>query len=139
MKLLRFFNLLAVALIFTTVFSLPAYAAKKPWAALKPMQQEALAPIASEWDTMPEIQQKRLLATTKCYPQLTPKQKQRFLNRLTEWSKLTPAQRNRAREKYKALRKVPAAKREEIKRMVLQKEAEKMSAAASAVENTPEK
>jgi len=113
---------------------LPANAATQPWSALTPVQQEALAPIAHEWSTMPDIQQKRLLATTKRYPQLSPKKKQLFLARLTEWSKLTPEQRARAREKYKAFSKVPTEKREEVKRMVRQHEAEKLSAvAASAV------
>jgi predicted DNA-binding transcriptional regulator YafY len=139
MKQFRFFNLLAVAIAFSMLLDLPAYAGKLPWAMLTPIQQEALAPVTQEWDSMPEKQQKRLLATTKRYPQFTANEKQRFLARLTEWSKLTPEQRDRAREKYKALSKVPSDKREEIKRMVLQQEAEKISAAASAVENTPEK
>ena len=139
MNLFRFFNLFAIAITFCAVLSLPAYASKQNWSALTPMQQEALAPIAHEWESMPEKQQKRLLATTIRYPQFTPNQKQRFLTRLTEWSKLTPEQRNRAREKYKALSKVPLDKREEMKRMVLQKEEEKLSAAASAVDSAPEK
>lgn len=86
---------------------------------------------------MPDKQQKRLLATTKRYPALSPEKKQLFLARLTDWSKLSPEQRNRAREKYKALSKVPHDKREEVKRMVQQNEAAKISAeAASGVEPT---
>lgn len=81
---------------------------------------------------MPDIQQKRLLATTKRYPQLSPKKKELFQARLTEWSKLTPEQRTSAREKYKAFSKVPTEKREEVKRMVRQREAEKLSAAAAS-------
>ncbi len=138
MKLLRIFNKPALAFSLSLLLCLPAYAAKKPWSTLTPMQQEALAPIAPQWDSMPDKQQIRLLATTKSYPKLTPRQKQLYLAKLTDWSKLTPAQRKRAREKYKAFRKVAPEKRAEVKKMVLQSEAEKMAAAASGVERIPE-
>lgn len=130
MQLLRVSRNLAAALILGILLSCPAHAAKQPWDTLTPVQKEALAPVAQEWDSMQDKQQKRLLATTKRYPQFTPDQKKRFLARLTEWSKLTPEQRNRAREKYKALSKVPVDKREEVKRLVLQNEAEKVPASA---------
>lgn len=139
MKLIRSLRNLTVAASLSICLCATAHAATKPWSALTPLQQEALAPIAEQWDKMPEIQQKRLLAVAKRYPQLSPKKKQLFLSQLPEWSKLTPEQRNRAREKYKAFRKVPRDKREEIKRMVLQKEAEKTSASASGVQSTAEK
>ena len=135
MTLLRTLYKLSIAASFSIFLCTTAYAATKPWAALTPVQQEALAPIAQQWDSMPEIQQKRLLAVAKRYPQLSPEKKQLFLTQLPEWSKLTPEQRNQAREKYKAFRKAPPDKRAEIKRMVLQKEAAK---AASAVETTPD-
>lgn len=138
MKLFRTLNSLAIVIVLGIFPSFSAFAAKQPWTKLTPVQQEALAPVAGEWDTMPERLQKRLLATTTKYPQFSAKQKQRFQTRLTEWSKLTPEQRNRAREKYKAYSKIPPDKREEMKRMVLQKEAEKMSA-ASGVAETPAK
>lgn len=137
MKLFQIFNSLTIVIVLGILPSSSAFAAKRPWTKLTPVQQEALAPVAGEWDTMEERLQKRLLATTTKYPKFSVKQKQRFQTRLTEWSKLTPEQRNRAREKYKAYSKIPSDKREEMKRMVLQKEAEKMSAASSVAE-TPE-
>lgn len=138
MTLLRTLNKLTIAAGLSICLCTTAHAATKPWAALTPVQQEALAPIAQQWDSMPEIQQKRLLAVAKRYPQLSPEKKQLFLTQLPEWSRLTPEQRNRAREKYKAFRKAPPDKRAEIKRMVLQKEAAKASTAASGVETTPD-
>jgi hypothetical protein len=136
----RGFCRLVLLLAINTLLCTTAHAATKPWSALTPMQQEALAPIAQQWNAMPEKQQNRLLATTKRYPQLSPQQKQLFLTRLTDWSKLTQEQRNRAREKYKAFSKVEPGKREEVKKMVQQSEAEKISAtAASAVVAAPEK
>lgn len=125
MKLFRIVQGLTLAICFSTFFSFPAFAAKQSWALLTPMQQEALAPLSQQWDTLPDSQQKRLLATARKYPKLTASQKQRYLDKLTEWSKLSPQQRDRAREKYKAYSKLPSDKREEIKRMVLQSEAEK--------------
>lgn len=107
------------------LYSLPALAGTQPWTSLNAKQQEALAPISREWDALPENQQKRLLATTKKFHDLSPEKKQRYQKNLIEWSKLSQEQRNRAREKYKAYKKIPAEKREEIKRMVLQNEAEK--------------
>lgn len=133
MKLFRTqFNRLVIAIVLGMVSSTSANAAKQSWSTLTPMQQEALAPVAKEWKTMPETQQKRLLATTKSYAKLSPELKQRFQTRLTEWSKLTPEQRNRAREKYQAFHKIPKEKREEVKRMVLQTEAEKNAATTAS-------
>lgn len=129
---IRVFPGLTMVVALSALLCLPAQAATKPWSTLTPVQQEALAPVAQEWNTMPEKQQQRLLAATQRYPRLSPDQKQRFMNRLTEWSKLTPEQRNRAREKYKAFSKVPPEKREEIKRMVRQSEAEKISSPAAS-------
>ncbi len=104
---------------------MPAYAGIKPWTTLSQQQQEALAPIAQEWNTFPEKQRKRMLATTKGFQQLTPDKKQLFHKRLVEWSTLTMEQRNRAREKYKAFKKVSPDKRAAVKLMVLQSEAAK--------------
>lgn len=124
---MRAFSGLTLILALSSLLpGMAAQAATQPWLKLTPMQQEALAPLAQQWDALPEVQQNRLLATTRSYPRLSPKQKQRFLDRLTEWSKLTPEQRNRAREKYKAFKKVAPDKREEVKKMVLQNELEKI-------------
>jgi len=116
---------LTVVAILGTLLCMPAHAAIRPWSTLTHTQQEALAPIAQEWNTFPEKQQKRMLATTKGFQQLTPDKKQLFHKRLVEWSKLTMEQRNRAREKYKAFKKVSPDKREAVKRMVIQSEAAK--------------
>ena len=61
-------NRLVILVVLGVFTCFSAYAAKQPWLNLTPMQHEALAPLAQEWDSMPEKQQKRLLATTKKYP-----------------------------------------------------------------------
>ena len=74
----------------------------KSWVQLSPSQQEALAPLAAQWDSLPTKLQNNLLHATNYYPRLDQMKKQRFQSQLEKWSKLTPEQRERARAKYKA-------------------------------------
>src|SRR3990172_9644464 len=64
----------------------PARAAAESWTSLTPAQQEALAPLAQQWDTLPEKQKHNLLITAKRYQHMTPEQKQRYHDRLPVWS-----------------------------------------------------
>jgi len=127
-------KLIVFGLFYLACFS--AYAESKPWTKLTPQQQEALAPLAKEWNSLPEMQQKRLLATTKRFHQLSPDKKKVFLTRLTEWSNLTPAQRNQARKTYKAFSEAAPDKREEIRRIVLESEAEHALPASGVLPQT---
>jgi hypothetical protein len=117
------------------LFAVPAMAELQPWSSLTPKQQEALAPIEKLWNSLPEKQQKRLLSTARYYHALSPEKKQRYLKNLAEWSKLSAEQRDHARKKYKAFKKIPPEKREQVKRMVLEQEAEKAREAEKAKEN----
>jgi hypothetical protein len=103
----------------------------KQWRELTPLQQEALKPLAVQWNSLPTKLQKNLLNTTKHYPKLTLDQKQRFQGRLENWSKLTPEQRERARNKYKVISKLPPEKREQIEQK--DREPEYIKANASSV------
>jgi hypothetical protein len=87
------------------------------WTQLTPTQQEALQPLAAQWDSLPSKLKRNLLKATSHYPKLTPVQKHRFQSRLEKWSKLTPEQRERAREKFQSLSKAPPEKREQLKRL----------------------
>jgi small-conductance mechanosensitive channel len=124
--------LFAVALL----LCLPA-AYAEPWAALTPVQQEALAPLAKKWDTLPEKDtpsakgQRYYLNLAKHYPKLSEVQKQRLHERLERWSNLTPEQRKRAREKHAAISKISQDKRELLKQKLRERDAAK--AAASGV------
>ena len=83
--------------------AVPAAAAKtapsKPlWAELSPMQQQALAPLASGWNTtMSEPQKRKWLEISKNYPSLTPEGKANLHSRMNEWVTLSPQQRAQAR------------------------------------------
>ena len=130
MKIIRF-SALAICITFLLQASLAAAAPYKSWTQLTPIQQEALQPLSTQWDTLSTKLQKNLLHAVKRYPKLTPEQKHRFQARLETWSKLTPEQRKRAREKFSAFSKVPPEHREQVKKMVREQEASK--AAASGV------
>jgi len=125
------FSVLAICITLLLQSSLAVAAPYKSWTQLTPVQQEALQPLATQWDSLSTKLQKNLLHAAKRYPKLTPEQKQRFHNRLEKWSKLTPEQRKRAREKFSAFSKVPQEHREQVKQMVRQQEASK--AATSGV------
>ena len=117
-------------LVFTAalglLFILPAQATTQSWKTLTPLQQEALAPIAPEWNKLPQKQRKRLLATAKSYQKLSPDQKQRFQTRLAEWVKLSQEQRNKARETHKAFSKLPPDIKEDVKQQVKKTESKEL-------------
>ena len=102
----------------------------KQWVELTPLQQEALKPLATQWNGLPTKLQKNLLNTTKHYPKLTLDQKQRFQSRLENWSKLTPEQRERARNRYKVISKLPPEKKEQINRIAREPDSSKTIASS---------
>lgn len=71
---------------------------KPAWAELSPMQQQALAPLASSWNTnISEPQKRKWLEISKNYPSLTPEGKANLHSRMNEWVTLSPQQRAQAR------------------------------------------
>ena len=97
------FSVFAICIALLLQTNLAAAEPYKSWTQLTTMQQEALRPLAVQWDSLPTKLQKNLLNTTKHYPQLSLDQKRRFQSRLEKWSKLTPEQREHARNKYKVI------------------------------------
>ena len=108
----------------------------KPWNQLSPTQQEALSPLASQWNSLPYKLQSHLLFSSKQYPTLTLEKKKLFLSRLQAWSKLTPEQRERARQKYLAIKKLSAEKQAELHRAAIEK-ANKITAASNVQVASP--
>jgi hypothetical protein len=73
-------------------------ASKPLWAELTPMQQQALAPLASGWNTtISEPQKRKWLEISKNYPSLTPEGQANLHSRMNEWVTLSPQQRAQAR------------------------------------------
>ena len=68
------------------------------WAELTPLQQQALAPLASSWNTtMSEAQKRKWLALSKNYGSLPPEDQATLNSRMNEWVALSPQQRAQAR------------------------------------------
>ncbi len=80
--------------------------AKPRWADLTLAQQQALAPLAPEWDKLDSFRKKKWLAIGNRYATMKPNEQQRVQERMRDWVKLTPEQRRIARENYARARKL---------------------------------
>lgn len=80
--------------------------AKPLWTELTPTQQQALAPLAADWDKLDSARKKKWIEMTNRYSSLTPEQQARIQERMREWVKLTPEQRRVARESYSRTKKL---------------------------------
>jgi hypothetical protein len=67
---------------------------------LTPTQQQALTPLAGEWDKLNSARKSKWLAIGNKYATMKPDEQQRVQARMREWVKLTPEQRRTARESY---------------------------------------
>jgi hypothetical protein len=98
----------AAALPSPTAAKAPASpSSSKPlWSELTPAQQQALAPLASEWDKMGSARKGKWLVIGNKYGSMKPEEQQRVQARMREWIKLTPEQRRIARESYARAKKL---------------------------------
>lgn len=86
----------------------PAFALGTPkWSELSPQRQEALKPLAGEWDKLTDLGKKKWLVVADKYPTMKPDDQKRLQTRMGDWVKLTPEQRRVARENYKSVKAVP--------------------------------
>lgn len=76
------------------------------WTELSPAQQQALAPLAAEWDKIDDVRKKKWLEIGDKYASMKPDEQQRLQERMREWAKLTPEQRRIARESYVRAKKL---------------------------------
>jgi len=68
------------------------------WSELTPLQQQALAPLASSWNTSMSVPQKsKWLEISKNYAALPPEGQATLNSRMKEWVALSPQQRAQAR------------------------------------------
>ena len=68
-----------------------------PRAALTADQQQALAPLAAEWNKLGLQHKTKWLGIAKRYPAMQPEEQKRVQGRMQRWAKLTPEQRWQAR------------------------------------------
>jgi Protein of unknown function (DUF3106) len=89
---------------------------KKPdgtWEGLKPVQQQILAPLQSDWDYMLPDSRKKWIQVSNIYPKMSAQDQERLQSRMTSWSNLSQKDRRIARENYLASLKFPAEKKAE--------------------------
>src|SRR5512132_2703586 len=110
---------LAAALLLCMLAAASAVAAPKDkgpqWASLTADQQQALAPLAGEWNKLGLQHKNKWLGIAKRYPKMAPEEQKRVQGRMQRWAKLTPEQRWQAREQYRSLGKL-ADRSEELRR-----------------------
>lgn len=88
---------------------------KPDWAELTAPQQAVLAPLKGDWQELDTLRRAKWVKVANAYPKMKPDQQQRLQAQMSDWAKLTSEQRRAAREKYLAIKKLPAAKRDDIK------------------------
>ncbi|MGZ5779631.1 MAG: DUF3106 domain-containing protein, partial [Burkholderiaceae bacterium] len=87
--------------------------AKPLWSDLTPAQQQALAPLSSDWDKIDTLRKQKWLVLANKFPSMKPEEQQRVQDRMREWAKLTPEQRRAARESYARAKKLNADQKSE--------------------------
>lgn len=89
-------------------------AIEKPyWHQLSAPQQEALMPLASEWDKFEGLNKKKWLEIANRFASMKPDEQQRVHERMREWIKLTPSQRTMVRENYARAKKIEPGRKSE--------------------------
>jgi hypothetical protein len=109
-----------LAALLLLAFAAGAVAAPKDrgpqWASLTVDQQQALAPLAGEWDKLGKPHKTKWLGIAKRYPTMNEQEQKRVQTRMQKWAKLTPQQRDQAREQYRSIGKIAPDRREELRR-----------------------
>jgi hypothetical protein len=83
------------------------------WSELTPLQQQALAPLAGEWDQLDAFRKGKWLAIGNKYHSMKPDEQNRVQERMREWIKLTPEQRKMARESFARAKKLDSTQKNE--------------------------
>lgn len=85
-------------------------AAKPPekikWKDLSPAQQQALEPLAGEWDQMEAIRKQKWLGIVKRYASMKPDEQMRVQERMREWVRMTPEERRQVRQNFARAQKL---------------------------------
>lgn len=89
----------------------PKAPAKPLWRDLSAKQQQALQPLAAEWDTLSEGHKRKWLTMSRNHAKLSPEEKATLHSRMTEWTALSRQQRDQARFNFAEVKQVPADER----------------------------
>jgi len=102
--------LLAAALGALLGTALPAQA--QAWSSLTPAQQQALAPLKSDWASIDEPRRQKWLDVAARFPKMPPDERRRVQERMAAWSALTPTERARARLQFQETRQIAPEERQ---------------------------
>jgi len=70
------------------------------WGSLTPGEQQALAPLRSQWPRLDPQRQRKWLDVARRFPALPDDERARVHARMSQWSGLTPAERGQARVQF---------------------------------------
>lgn len=85
--------------------------AKPLWHDLSARQQQALQPLAADWDALSEGHKRKWLTLSRNHAKLSPEEKATLHSRMTEWAALSRQQRDQARFNFAEVKQVPADER----------------------------
>jgi hypothetical protein len=88
--------------------SVPETGTRPLWSELSPAQQQALSPLAEEWNKLDSAHKKKWLEIGNKFSKMKPDEQQRVHARMSEWVKLSPDQRRIARESYSRAKRLNA-------------------------------
>lgn len=76
------------------------------WKDLSPAQQQALEPLAPEWDKIEPIRKQKWLGIVKRYAAMKPDEQMRVQERMREWVRMTPEERRQVRQNFARAQKL---------------------------------
>lgn len=85
--------------------------AQSGWSTLTAAQQQALGPLAADWDSLDLAHKKKWLVIANKFPAMKPEERSRVQNRMREWAELSPQQRQIARENYWRTKKIESSQK----------------------------
>lgn len=126
------------------------------WVSLTPLQREALAPLAKEWDQLDGARKGKWLEIANRYASLPPEHQQRLRERMVEWARMSPVERQKARigyqhaselrgaeqqtklqEKWAAYQALPPEKRQRLAERAAEKASERRELPAANLAKAP--
>jgi len=76
------------------------------WSSLTPSQQQALAPLQSDWISIAAEPKQKWLEVAGRLPRMPAEERARVQERMAEWSRMTPVDRSKARVQFQEVRKL---------------------------------
>jgi hypothetical protein len=82
------------------------------WAALTPIQREALAPLEREWSTIDAPRKSKWMEIASRFPAMSVADRQRVQERMIAWARLSPVERTQARLSFQEAKQLSAQERQ---------------------------